>query len=1089
MAITSSEADLDPSARSTPALAAFEAMFVGAPMPCALTQRDDGRIVAVNPAWAELTGMAQEQILGRTTLELGLWQDAQERGEALRGLPLRDHPQRWCLPTGRSVSVRMQLSALQGEPGCLLCCVIDAEPEARALAERDRTNLLLQQQVELHGTIEKVARVGHWRNGPSEEEVIWSPGLFDIAGLPPTPTITRSQARSGIHPDDLPQWLAARRAMDGREVVYRWTRPDGQVRWLRSSIAQTAIGEHGQADVGVVQDITAEREAGLRLAEQLALLQNIASRAPGLMFQARQLPDGSTRFHYVNDSANEMLELSPGELQQDARQLFSRLHPDDRPRLIDSLRRSTRELTPWHLVYRVVLPTKGVCWHHVDAVPQREADGSVLWHGFVMDVSESRRVAQQVERQHRMIEAIRQAQATYISADDKRQAFESLLDALINVTGSAYGFIGEVIQDEQDQPAVRMHAITNIAWDAESRRAYEEQREAGMVFRNPDTLFGHALVSGQPVIANHPDSDPRRGGRPQGHPPLDSFLGVPIKVGDEMVAMVGLANQPGGYSEADIEFLQPMLGAVRQLVMAWRAEAERRRTRRELQTARDQLAQQSEVLQTTLDSISQGLVRVDAQAKVTFYNQRLLELLDLPEALLRDHPPFADVLQHQLDRGDFGPQFELVQPEVRDTMSASDWAVTPDFYWRRTRDGRTLEVRTLRLAAGGMVRTFTDVTPYFQAQEDLRHQRQRLAWVLTATRVGVWEVDLANMSLKVDERWAEIVGYRLDELLPLTYDTWESLVHPDDLRRVNAERDRHIAGEVPFFECDVRMRHRDGHWVWVNTRGRVNPRDARDSTTLMSGTHTDISERVAAQEEIRALNSGLEQRVRERTAELERSMRDMEAISYSIAHDLRAPLRSVNGFASVILEEEAGLSPEGRLMFERIAKASHNMGRMITDMLELLRVVRVELTPRPVDLAEITRSAWEALAPQAGEVQLEVQDLPPALGDPTLLRQVFSNLLDNAIKYARPQAGPRIVVGHDAAQGAYFVRDNGIGFDMAHAGKLFGLFQRLPAAGSVPGMGIGLAIVARIVERHGGQVWAEAVPGQGATFWLRLPLA
>ena len=205
MAITSSEADLDPSARSTPALAAFEAMFVGAPMPCALTQRDDGRIVAVNPAWAELTGMAQEQILGKTTLELGLWQDVQERGEALRGLPLRDHPQRWRLPTGRSVSVRMQLSALQGEPGCLLCCVIDAEPEARALAERDRTNLLLQQQVELHGTIEKVARVGHWRNGPSEEEVIWSPGLFEITGLPPTPTITRSQARSGIHPDDLPQ--------------------------------------------------------------------------------------------------------------------------------------------------------------------------------------------------------------------------------------------------------------------------------------------------------------------------------------------------------------------------------------------------------------------------------------------------------------------------------------------------------------------------------------------------------------------------------------------------------------------------------------------------------------------------------------------------------------------------------------------------------------------------------------------------------------------------------------------------------------------------------------------------------------------
>ncbi len=1058
-------------------------------MPCALTRRDDGRIVAVNPAWSSLTGMAPDQILGMTTLELGLWQDAKERGEALRSLPLRDHPQQWRLPTGRSVSVRLQLSALQGEPGFLLCCVIDAEPEAQAMAERDHTHALLLERLELHDAIEKVARVGHWRNGPNPDEVIWSPGMFEIAGWAPRPIVTRAQARASIHPDDLPRWLAARNAADGREVIFRCVRPDGQIRWLRSMIGLTSQGGSGPSDFGVMQDITAEHEAGQKLAEQLALLQNIASRAPGLMYQARQLPDGSTRFHYVNDAAKEMLELTPEELQQDARLLFSRVHPDDRPQLIDSLRRSTRELMPWHLVYRVVLPSKGVCWHHVDAVPQREADGSVLWHGFVMDVSESRRVAQQLERQHRMIEAIRQAQATYISADDKRQAFEGLLDALLNVTGSAYGFIGEVIQDEQDQPAVRMHAITNIAWDEESRRAFDEQREAGMLFRNPDTLFGHALVSGEPVIANHPDSDPRRGGRPQGHPPLDAFLGVPIKVGEETLAMVGLANQPGGYSEADIEFLQPMLGAVRQLVLAWRAQTERRRTRRELQTARDLLAEKSEALQTTLDSISQGLVRVDAQARVTFYNQRLLELLHLPEEMLRNGPPFSQVLQFQVDRGDFGQGQALVQPEVREQMIAADWSSTPDFYWRHTRDGRTLEVRTRRLASGGMVRTFTDVTSYFKVQEDLRRQRQRLAWVLAATRAGVWEVDLADMSLTVDERWAEIVGYRLAELEPVTYATWEALVHPDDLPRVNLERDRHIAGEAPFFDCDARMRHRDGHWVWVNSRGRIHLPDSQDRSRFMSGTHTDITERVAAQEEIRALNAGLEQRVQDRTAELERTLRDMEAISYSMAHDLRAPLRSMNGFAALILENDECLSEPGRQMFQRIAKASGQMGQMITDMLELLRVVRVDLTLLPVDMQALIASVWDTLAPQAGDVTLDVQPLPQALGDAILLRQVLSNLLDNAIKYSRHRPGAAVVVGHDRQQGAYFIRDNGMGFDMAHAGKLFGLFQRLHAGSDVPGMGVGLAIVARIVERHGGKVWADSIPGAGATFWLRLPLA
>jgi len=457
--------------------------------------------------------------------------------------------------------------------------------------------------------------------------------------------------------------------------------------------------------------------------------------------------------------------------------------------------------------------------------------------------------------------------------------------------------------------------------------------------------------------------------------------------------------------------------------------------------------------------------------------------------MLRTCPPFAQVLQYQIDRGDFGHGQALVQPEAREQMIATEWSATPDFYWRHTRDGRTLEVRTRRLANGGMVRTFTDVTSYFQVQEDLRRQRQRLAWVLAATRAGVWEVDLANMSLTVDERWAEIVGYRLAELEPVTYATWEALVHPEDLPSVNLARDRHIAGESPFFDCDARMRHRDGHWVWVNSRGRVHPPDAQDRSRFMSGTHTDITERVAAQEEIRALNAGLEQRVQERTAELERTLRDMEAISYSMAHDLRAPLRSVNGFAALILEDDVGLSGPGRQMFERIAKASRNMGQMITDMLELLRVVRVELTLLPVDMEALVASIWDTLAPQAAEVTLQVQPLPQALGDAVLLRQVLSNLLDNAIKYSRHRPGAAVVVGHDREQRAYFIRDNGMGFDMAHAGKLFGLFQRLHAGSDVPGMGVGLAIVARIVERHGGEVWADSTPGGGATFWLRLPLA
>ena len=286
----------------------------------------------------------------------------------------------------------------------------------------------------------------------------------------------------------------------------------------------------------------------------------------------------------------------------------------------------------------------------------------------------------------------------------------------------------------------------------------------------------------------------------------------------------------------------------------------------------------------------------------------------------------------------------------------------------------------------------------------------------------------------------------------------------------------------------MRRRHKAGHWIWINDRGRVHQRDENGLPLFMSGTHVDITARVAAQEQVRALNASLELRVSERTAELERSMRDMEAISYSIAHDLRAPLRSVNGFASLIAEEEGDrLSPLARDMFGRITRSSRNMGQMITDMLELLRVVRVDLAAVPVNLHVLAQSVAEVLTPQYEHAHIELDKVPEAMGDATLLRQVLFNLMDNGLKYSRHQGKPELKLGYNASQRAYFVRDNGMGFDMAHADKLFGLFQRLHAGSDVPGTGVGLAIVARILERHGGRIWADSAPGQGTTFWFRLP--
>ncbi|MGE0097767.1 MAG: PAS domain-containing protein [Hydrogenophaga sp.] len=1076
----------------------FDALFMASPIAASVSQLSDGRLVAVNDAWVALTGMRREDAIGRTTVEIGHWPSVDERDRYVNELPSAAPVHYLRLRDGVKHRVRLHTTVLDTLPEPLALVYLteatreyEAE-EARAQSEAAlrSANVELQQQVELHAAIERMAGVGHWTNAENEDEVIWSLGLYEIAGLEPQDRIRRRDGRGGIHPDDKPAWLAARAAMDGREVEFRWLRPDGQQRWFRTRIGQTTVAGNPQTDFGVVQDITAEREANKRLAEQFKLLQNIAARVPGMMYQARRLPDGRSVISYVNDAAREMLEIEPQALQSDAGILFDRVHPDDRPSVIRSLERSAQELTSWRQTYRVCLPSGHTRWYSVEAVPQAEPDGSVVWHGFTTDVTQARIAAQKLERQHRMLEAVRLAQAEYIEADDKRRAFEGLLTAFLSVTGSSYGFVGEVLYDGQDQPYLRTHAITNIAWDEASRRTYEDQMDAGMAFRNLRTLFGVAMVTREPVIANDPRQDARAGGLPPGHPPMDAFLGIPLAVGDRLIAMVGLANQPDGYNVEDIEFLQPLLGAVRQLVLAWRGHAERRRTRQELEATSRLLAEKSAALQATLDSISQGLTKVDASGRILIYNQRVLELLDLPEELLRGRPSNEDIVKFQRERGDFGDGMRLVEPEAHGYLKRPGDVESPDYYWRKTRDGRTLDIRSRRLSDGGLVRTFTDVSSYFEAQEALREQRQRLAWVLEGTRPGIWETNLVEHTLTVNERWAEMLGYTLRELQPMRYETWEALVHPDDLRRADDIRDRHLAGQLPYYECDIRMRHKLGHWVWVNTRGRVHQRDDQERALFMSGTHIDISERVAAQEQVRALNASLEQRVSERTAALERSMRDMEAISYSIAHDLRAPLRSVNGFAAIVLEEEADrLSAQGRDMFQRIARSARNMGQMLTDMLELLRVVRVELDAVPVDMRELALSVSEALSPQVPQARIDVGTLPHAMGDATLLRQVFSNLMDNALKYSHHQPIPHVVAGFDANQRAYFVRDNGMGFDMAHAEKLFGLFQRLHPGSEVPGMGVGLAIVARIIERHGGRIWAESAPGQGATFFFRLPQA
>jgi light-regulated signal transduction histidine kinase (bacteriophytochrome) len=289
------------------------------------------------------------------------------------------------------------------------------------------------------------------------------------------------------------------------------------------------------------------------------------------------------------------------------------------------------------------------------------------------------------------------------------------------------------------------------------------------------------------------------------------------------------------------------------------------------------------------------------------------------------------------------------------------------------------------------------------------------------------------------------------------------------------------------------------HWYSARKLPLMLPGN-RASVLIVSA---DISEQKHAADRIRELNLELEQRVRERTSALALANKELEAFSYSISHDLRSPLRAIDGFATIIREDHGhALEPEAVRLFQLISKNANKMGQLIDDLLQFARLARTDLQSGSVNMRALAANVvddLQALEP-ARQVQVSVGELPDTLGDVALLRQVWTNLIANAFKFTRDAAkksAPAVPIekasqvdigGHvDMGETVYFVRDNGVGFDPKYTHKLFQPFQRLHRSEQFDGSGVGLAIVQRIVQRHGGRAWAEGKPNEGATFYFALP--
>ncbi len=542
------------------------------------------------------------------------------------------------------------------------------------------------------------------------------------------------------------------------------------------------------------------------------------------------------------------------------------------------------------------------------------------------------------------------------------------------------------------------------------------------------------------------------------------------EVGEE-VATIALTNGAHDFvSKHNLTRLVPAIG--REL-----RESEDRRARR--------LAEQTAHFQAKLlDAAGQAIIAVDPDGFITYWNRCAESLYGwtaaevmgrriLDVTLPASQRAEAAEIMARLQRGESWSGEQQVQHRDGSLFSA------------QVHNSPVLDARGALVAIIGVS---TDITERKRAEAALALSERTYRDLVETTHDLVWAVDREGTITFINDATRALYGYEPEDLIGRKFDL---LIQPQALSDEMVVFARNLGMSEMQRDHEAHVQHRDGtrRILSVNT---VAVRDEQGNTIGLMGTSTDITERTRAEEEIRRLNADLEQRVHARTQALELANHELESFSYSVSHDLRAPLRAINGYTQILFEDFADdLVPEARQLLERVGDAATRMDHLIEDLLSLSRVVQREMCRRTVDLSahavEIAAELHRTDPERA--VEIEIANGLVVDGDERLLHVALENLLGNAWKYTGKHERARIELGVLSADGepVYFVRDDGAGFDPAYTDRLFGAFQRMHSPTEFEGSGIGLATVQRIIHRHGGRVWAEGAVERGATFYFTLP--
>ncbi|MDD4921082.1 MAG: PAS domain S-box protein [Bacteroidales bacterium] len=537
--------------------------------------------------------------------------------------------------------------------------------------------------------------------------------------------------------------------------------------------------------------------------------------------------------------------------------------------------------------------------------------------------------------------------------------------------------------------------------------------------------------------------------------------------------------------------------------------------------AEESLRESNQLIHNIIDNSPSLIYLLDLEGKFTLVNKRMETVFCLPQDKMIGSPRGLIMPANITDQHQSNDQY-IIDSKLPHTFEEEN--IEPDgkhFYLTEKfplidSDGNVYSI-------GGIS---TDITERKQADIALQESNERLKLILESNPIAIWDWNLETDTWFATQKYYTMLGYQPETGNPDRH-IWLNRVHPDDRQFVKQKIADVLNHQLETYNYDARMLHADGSYRWQSVIGHVIERDENKKPLRMLGIRMDISEQKKAEESLmnsyeelkitqraslnlmedlqteievrklaenenKKLNETLEQRVMERTMQLEAANNELEAFSYSVSHDLRAPLRHISGFVDLLSKEANDqLTEKEQHYLNIINDSAKKMGILIDDLLSFSRTGRAEMTKTVFNMNQVLEEAKSQvnITPENRAIHWSIATLPDIFGDYNLLRQVWINLIDNAVKYTRTREKSEIQINCQSQKEEYIfsIRDNGVGFDMQYAQKLFGVFQRLHSITEFEGTGIGLASVRRIIARHGGRIWAEAELDKGATFYFTLP--